>query len=768
MNKKKSISPKQAKSSPSSLSADKQQRLRDNLRKTLLQFIEGKRYEPLGKIALLKRLGIPQALHTTCRDILDELLAEGTLELLKNRVHLKTVEIQGIRGILRTHPRGFGFVIPDRVEDSPQDIFIPKHAMGDAVDGDHVEVEVAPSSWESEKGPEGRIHHIVKRGRSHIAGIVQNIGSSNTVHIYVPLLGANRPFIAPNHPAHPSKVGDRVILHVTNWGKNNSQSSGEICHFLGHISDPSIDVKAAAEEFGLPQEFSPDIVHEVLAIGTKVKPSDWTGREDLRDLVCFTIDPTTARDFDDAISLSRDKKGHYHLGVHIADVAHYVKAGSLLDREASERCNSTYFPGQCIPMLPEELSNHLCSLKPQVLRLTVSVVMVFDAEGTLLDSRITRSVIKSKKRYTYEEAKAILDGKKKSPHAEDMALMVELCLLLKKKRRERGSIDFALSESVLEVDDKGMPLGMKIVEYDISHQLVEEFMLKANETVATYFAKRKAPLLFRVHEEPPGENLQDFYQLARNLGFFLPPDPTQKDLQELFEKARVSSSAQQLAVGFIRSMKLATYSPENAGHYGLALEYYCHFTSPIRRYSDLITQRLLFDEQSEEIDLDAIAKKCSEQERISFKAEMSVKVLKKLRLLHRYFEKDPTHVYSATINRIKPFGISFEIASLMLEGFLHISQLGNDYFLFDEQRGLLVGKHTGFTFTVGKIIDVRLLAVDFVLQESRWEMATESSKQKKSFPATTHSDKKSKNRSKETPRSSSKPIHPRKRRGKKR
>ncbi len=718
----------------------KQRRLAENLRKTLVQFFEGKRYEPMGRAALLKRLGIPESLHTLCRTIVDELVADGMLELKKNQIHLKAALVEGLRGVLRTHPRGFGFVVPDRPEDSPQDIFIPKHAIGDAVDGDHVEVEVSPPSLESEKGPEGRILRIVKRGRSHIGGIVQEIGSSGILHVYAPLLGANR-YLVVKKTDEPRKVGDRVILKVVTWGKENAPAIGEVCHYLGHISDPSIDVKAAAEEFDLPQEFSPESLKEALAIGAKVKPSDLKGREDLRDLVCFTIDPKTARDFDDAVSLHQDKEGRYHLGVHIADVAHYVKAGSHLDQEAIERCNSTYFPGCCIPMLPEELSNHLCSLKPAVVRLTVSVFMVFDAEGTLINSRIARTAIKSKKRYTYEEAKQILDGKKKSEHAKEMALMEKLCHLLKKKRRERGSIDFALSEAVIEVDPKGVPLGMKIVEYDISHQLIEEFMLKANETVATHFFKRGEQVLFRIHEEPSEENQQEFFQLARSLGFALTAQPTQRDLQELFEKAQGTPSAHQLSVSFIRSMKLATYSPENIGHYGLALENYCHFTSPIRRYSDLVTQRLLFDEQPEDTDLEAIARKCSEQERVSFKAESSVKVLKKLRLLDSYFKEDPERVYKASVNRIKPFGLSFEVESIMLEGFIHISELGNDYFIYDEERGLLIGRHTGLTYAVGKEISVRVVSLDFIMQESRWELV---GGKRKSFAPTHHPVKKGK------------------------
>ncbi|MBI3237037.1 MAG: RNB domain-containing ribonuclease, partial [Chlamydiales bacterium] len=283
--------------------------------------------------------------------------------------------------------------------------------------------------------------------------------------------------------------------------------------------------------------------------------------------------------------------------VHIADVAHYVKPGSALDQEAIIRCNSTYFPGTCIPMLPEQLSNELCSLKPEVVRLTVSVLMDFDKEGTLIGHEVVRSCIYSAKRFTYFEAKDVLDKKVKSPYAKSLELMVELCQLLKKKRHERGSIDFALPETVILIDEKGEPTGVKKIEYDITHQLVEEFMLKANEMVAKELNLRKRPVLYRVHEEPSEENFTDFYQFARSLGFTLPAKPTPIDIQEMFDEAKKSPHSHQLSVAFIRSMRLAQYSPNNIGHFGLALEHYSHFTSPIRRYSDLVTQRLLFNEE---------------------------------------------------------------------------------------------------------------------------------------------------------------------------
>ncbi|HSX04096.1 MAG TPA: VacB/RNase II family 3'-5' exoribonuclease [Rhabdochlamydiaceae bacterium] len=629
-----------------------------------------------------------------------------------------------ITGILRMHPRGFGFVVPDSLFDCPGDVFIPKHLTDNAVDGDHVEIQVNPdSNWE--KGPEGRVISIMKRGRTHLAGTIREISSKGKIHAYVPLLGLSKSVLVKPRPEEKTlKVGDRVIMKVLDWGDTAAPAICEVSYYIGHISDPSCDVPAAIEEYDLRNLFSKKTLNEVKAIGNKVTKKDLHSRKDFSKSETFTIDPETAKDYDDALSISKDKKGNYHLGVHIADVAHYVKQHSNLDTEAYARCNSVYFPGTVVPMLPHELSDNLCSLRENQVRLTVSVMMDFDPKGTLLGYQIFRSFIKSKKRMTYPEAKLILDKEKESVHLKSLQLMVELCHLLKEKRSERGSIDFALPEMVIEVDAKGMPTGTRKVEYDITHQLVEEFMLKANELVAKNLTDRGKPVLYRIHEAPSPENIEEFLNLARSLGFQLPKNPDQKAIQKLFYKAKKTAFGQQLSVGFIRSMKLAIYSPENVGHFGLALEYYCHFTSPIRRYSDLVTQRLLFDEEDEKLDLKEVALKCSEQERIAFRAESSVKLLKKLRLLNVYLHENPDKVFKAMVTRIKPFGLTFELQEFFLEGFLHISEIGSDYYIYEPKKPALIGKHSGKTYTVGETIAVRLKAVDFIILESKWEMAS--------------------------------------------
>lgn len=695
----------------------------DTFRQIILEYIRGKKYEPLGEKELFKKLSISLKFQALCRMILEDLVQEGIIKISKKKFSLHGPPRELMTGTIRVHVKGFGFVVPDHKIKYPQDIFIPKHLTDSAVDGDRVEVEVNGAST-SEKGPEGKVIAVLERGRTHIGATIHHLapakGGKAMAYAYSPLLG-NSKLIAVI-PKKKTVIGDRVIIKVRNWGSEKEAPEGEISHFLGHISDPSCDIKCAIEEFDLRSVFPPEAIEQTLDWGREVPKAELKKREDLTTLTTMTIDPETAKDFDDALSISKDKKGIYHLGVHIADVAHYVSVGSPLDLEAVQRGNSTYFPGYCLPMLPHELSDHLCSLQPDVIRLTVSVLADFDKDGTMLSYKIVRSFIKSAKRFSYEEAKQVLDGELKSPHLDALKLMVELCMLLKNKRHERGSIDFALPELVIIVDEKGQPHKTKRVEYDITHQLVEEFMLKANEIVAKHLADKGKPVVFRVHEAPDKEDFDDFYAMARSLGFTLPAAPSQRDIQELFEKAKKTPFAQQLAVGFIRSMNLALYSPENIGHYGLALEYYCHFTSPIRRYTDLVIQRLLFDQEGKDLQIDKIAEIASERERISFRAESSVKLLKKLRLMEHWMKEEPLEVYEALITRIKPFGLFFDINHLMLEGFLHISELDNDYFVYNEPQNVLIGRSSGKVYRAGDTIKVRPTAIDLVLLESRWEL----------------------------------------------
>lgn len=683
-------------------------KIASNLTNTLIQYINGRRYTPSTLSELTRQLDIAETHKNIFKEILDDLVGEGKLALQRERYGLPN-SAELITGTVSVHKKGFGFVR----RDEGADIFIPKHCMQDAVDGDTVEVEVNPAV--SVKGPEGVVIAILKRSRTHLACIItQRVAHHYTA--YSPLLGVDKPIQVKSKTA--LKEGDRIICKVTDW-QGVSGAEAEMSRLIGHISDPSIDVIAAVEEFELPDGFTKEAIAEAESFGKKVNVE---GRKDLSNWEIVTIDPDTAKDYDDAISLTKDEKGHFLLGVHIADVAHYVKPGSHLDQEAFMRCNSTYFPGQCIPMLPEELSNELCSLKPKVERLTQSVLAEFTPQGDLLDYRIERTCIKSNKRFTYKEALAVIENKKKSIHAPLLAKMVKLCHLLKKKRFERGSIDFSMPDDVILVDDRGVPQKIERVEYDITHQMIEEFMLKANEIVAKHLANQGKTLIYRIHEKPTAESFKDFYAFARSLGFHLPGTPTHIDIQKMFQEAKGSPLLPQLSVSFIRSMRLAAYSSDNLGHYGLALEHYCHFTSPIRRYTDLIIQRLLFNEMDPEADIDAIATACSEKERTAFRAESSVVILKKLRLAGTHFTTDSTTVYPAIITRIKPFALFFEVPMFDLEGSIHVSKLGSDYFEFNASKMCFRGSHTGKTYTAGEPIFVRLENINYTLLQSEWAL----------------------------------------------
>lgn len=672
---------------------------------------------------LMDRLVISEDQSSLFKEALLTLIEREVIQVQLGRYSLKEESLQIVSGVLRVHPRGFGFLQPNDSIRYPQDIFIPKHLTKNAVDGDLVEVLVDESAY-SEKGPEGKVTAIIKRGRTHVAGTILFMESDDTYSAYVPLLGNSKRVLVSPRDERVLKEGDRIIMKVVDWGSESAPAMCEMSHYIGHISDPSCDIPAAIEEFDIRNDFNTRVLKEAKAPGNKVSVKEIKNREDLRKIECFTIDPDTAKDYDDALSLRIDSHGHYHLGVHIADVSHYVSQGSALDLEAKLRCNSTYFPGHCVPMLPHELSNELCSLKPNVNRLTLSVLMEIDAEGNVVNHRIMRSVIKSAKRFTYKEAKLVLDGKKRSKHAPALSRMVDLCHLLKKKRSERGSIEFALSDTIVLVDEKGSPTGVEKVQYDITHQLVEEFMLKANEIVATHLSDKGQRLPYRVHDDPSEDNLRDFGILARAYGFHFPADPAPKDFQTLFDQAVNTPYGPQLATSFIRSMKLAYYSPINAGHYGLSLDFYCHFTSPIRRYIDLVVHRIICGDAIEHESLSAIAHACSEQERISARAEQSVLLLKKLRLLNKIHEQDPSHHYKAVVTRVKNMGVSFDIPELMLDGFLHISELDNDYFVYDEKSLSLHGSRTQLSYSCGKQIKVALVSVNFITLDSKWELVS--------------------------------------------
>ncbi len=608
-------------------------------------------------------------------------------------------------GKIRVHPRGFGFFIPDDRSLLPEDAFIPKTGLRGAVDGDRVEIVLARPT---PKGPEGKVKKILERAHSVIIATICRVTSKKEAWAHCALLGAQ--WIQLKHPS--IRRGDRVRMQISRWGSGHLPPTGHVIEILGNIEDPSIDKQVAIAEYRLPDEFPDEVLQEAAAYGSTVSAQEKKGRRNLTAVDTITIDPKGAKDFDDALSL--EKKGSaFHVMVHVADVSHYVRPGSFLDTEASLRGNSVYFPDGVVPMLPHTLSSHLCSLKPNVHRLAVTVSMEFNDQGELLNYEIFRSVIKSTRRFTYEEAKEVLDGKLESPFRPLLEEMVQLCLLLKKQRGLRGSMEFSLPDLSITLDADGFPEEMEIIEYDITHQLVEELMLKANEMVATHLFNQGKALTYRIHDSPLTESMQDFVSLANALGFDLPQAPSAVELQNVFDEARSSPLGRSLVTSFIRSMKLASYSTQNIGHYGLCLEHYTHFTSPIRRYIDLIVHRILLGEEtSEESDLEEIAQTCSEKERIAAKAEQSVILLKKLRYLQK--QAAQSKKFEAKITKVKPNGFVFEITSCFLEGFMPV-----EWADFDEQKMELYRRRV---YRIGDVVEVTLQALDLTTQEMNWTL----------------------------------------------
>ena len=623
-----------------------------------------------------------------------------------------------IEGRLSVHPKGFGFLQSGDSLELPHwkgELFIPKGQMAGAVQGDIVQAQVFTARI-SPKGPEGRVTKVLQREHNTaVATLASSTPGGFTAHSS---LFPGKPVQLKSGVFSDLRAGDRVLFRMSQ-AEDSGQSAGEVLQVLGSIDDASRDIPIAICEFRLPTTHSDQAREEAKSFGEALKPEMLAGRVDLRGEEIFTVDPATAKDFDDALSLSY-QEDHFHLGVHIADVAYFVKPESALDLEAKARCNSVYFPGTVVPMLPVELSDNLCSLKPKVERLTVSVSMRFDENGQLSSSSIERTVIKSCRRFSYEQARAIIEGRCEDALSPTLKLMVQLCQLLKQKRRERGSVDLAIPEWAVKCDSAGNPIDLEQHEYDFSHQMVEEFMLKANEVVAETLDRAKRPLIYRIHESPSEDVMENFVAFAGAFGYRLTHPVNAPQVQQLFNEAVQEPFAPQLFLSYIRSMKQAIYDTHNLGHFGLGLSHYTHFTSPIRRYVDLTVMRSLLETPSTLDDLAKIAKVCSDQERTSARAEMSVIFLKKLRLLKKKWQNGQ-HLFTATITKVRPFGIYFDLNEFLLEGFLHISQLGREYFQFEAGDQVLSAK-SGRDFGCGDEISPRLLQVDLIALQTEWTL----------------------------------------------
>lgn len=666
---------------------------------------------------------------------------EKTVEFnKKGRIKLPFQPIE-VEGIFRRNERGFGFVTIDPEE---PDVFIPKDATNFAMDGDIVMIDIQKTAdLFSDRGAEGQVVSIKERKSQQIVGEftafdVDEIAESDLYGYVTPKDKKSaqfKVFIAAEgiQPVD----GSIVIVEITHYPEKGYATSleGLITKVIGHKNDPGMDILSIVIAQGIPTQFPEEVQTASEQIPDKIMDSDLVGRRDLRDQQIVTIDGADAKDLDDAVTVRKLDNGNYFLGVHIADVSYYVTENSILDKEAFERGTSVYLTDRVIPMIPQRLSNGICSLNPQVPRLTMSCEMEIDSTGKILSHEIFQSVIQTSERMTYSAVNAILEEEDSESieRYHDLVpmfrLMKELHQILEAHRNHRGAINFEDREAKILVDSEGHPKDIELRERGVGERLIESFMLAANETVAEHFNRQKLPFIYRIHEQPKEEKMQRFFDFAAALGILVKGTKntiTPKDLQKVIQEVEEKPEAAVINTMLLRSMQQARYSEDNYGHYGLAAEYYTHFTSPIRRYPDLIVHRLIRTYSQDQSDatkekwaeaLPEIADHSSKMERRSVEAEREVDSMKKA----EYMADKIGEEFDGIISSVTKFGIFIELPNTV-EGMIHVNELKQDYFHFVENQLALVGERTRQTFKIGQKVRIKVVKSDPETREIDFEL----------------------------------------------
>src|SRR5213595_2772760 len=565
-----------------------------NIREQILGLLRRKDYRPLNKIDIARKLGLTGTERVAVRKSLRELERAGEIARIRKNRYVLPAEADLVTGKLSIHQAGYGFLTSEM--SGQPDIFIPAENTGTAMHGDRVVARISRDEPDRRiKGRrEGRVIRILERAHDTIVGTLQR---SRNFYYVVPddPRFVHDIYVRPEQDQRlgtSANAGDKVVVRLEPWESRHVNPEGEIIEVLGPASTPGIDMLSIIRKYHLPAEFPKDVLDQAERISEEIGARQLDGREDLRNEFIVTIDPDDARDFDDAIQVEKTNSG-WRLGVHIADVAAYVEPGSALDREARGRGNSVYLPDRVIPMLPERLSNGVCSLNPGVDRLTHSVFIHFDKHGVVKSARFARSVIRSAHRLTYKQAYAILKSSARDQLSEQLHLAWRLASLLRRKRFEHGSLDLDFPEVKVRLDETGKPAHLERIDNDESHQLIEECMLAANEAVARELKKRAVPTIYRVHENPDPEKLAEYREFVLSFNYKVGDLAHRAELQRLLASTRGKPEEQAIKIGLLKSLKRARYSAQPLGHYGLAKANYLHFTSPIRRYADLVVHRAL-------------------------------------------------------------------------------------------------------------------------------------------------------------------------------
>lgn len=692
------------------------------LAERILKFIQTRGYTPrqIGELAEAMDIGAEEqgSFHDACK----ALMKSGRVVLGAGNALLLAEPPSRIVGIFRGNPRGFGFVVPD----SPTahgDLYIPSGATGGAITGDTVSARVLNRGKRGGKMLyEGRILAVLNRGQSRFVGELQQrlnrwlvIPDGNTLHA---------PIVVADVGAKNARAGDQVVVEILRYPDERQEARGVLVKVLGRRGEPSVDTQSIIEQYGFAQEFGAEALAEAHRAGESFDPdSSAKERLNLSDRTVITIDPADARDFDDAISLECRKDGTCELGVHIADVSHFVPPGSALDEEARARSNSVYLHRTVLPMLPEVLSNGVCSLQERELRLTKSVFITYDPAGSVLGARFADSVIRSTKRLTYEQAGAILDGRAGRTSAKVVTLlkqMDDLARRIRARRLQQGMIVLDLPEVEPIHDDEGRVIGVRPADNHFSHTIIEMFMVEANEAVARLMAEHKVPALRRIHEDPDDIADGNLHRFLKALGHDLPRNADRFDLQKLLDEVRGKPEGFAVHFAVLRSMNQAEYSPRMVGHFALASAHYCHFTSPIRRYPDLTVHRLVsaylhggFAEgkrrkrlPSEE-ELARVGSLCSAHERRAEAAERELTLLTILRLL----EKRIGDVLPGVVVGVANMGVFVQLEEYRIEGLLRFENIRDDWWEVDVQRGRVIGQRSGREIRVGQTLQVQIVRI---------------------------------------------------------
>ncbi len=701
------------------------------LKESLLQYMKEKAYKPVTDSELLQALNIDSKEADLFLKTLNHMEREGLVVKNRRGRYGLPERMNLIVGSLEGHPGGYAFLIPEKPDED--DIYISRENINGALHGDRVIVRPIIRAKEGSKG-EGEVIRILKRGKKKIVGTLER-----GKHFSFVIPDDKRFYydiFIPREKTRDAKTGQKVVVRITNWPEKRRNPEGEIVEVLGYQDEPGIDIISIIKKYDLHLDFPVKVKKQLEEIPDEVRRSDLEGRVDFRHKKVITIDGEDAKDLDDAVSIERLDEG-YRLGVHIADVGFYVRERSPLDVEALKRGCSVYLVDRAIPMLPPKLSNGICSLNPKTNRLTMSIIIDFDAAAKVKSYKITPGIIKTCERMTYTEVTKILEEKDPDVLSrydylvDDLELMRELAEKLSKNRFARGSIDFNIEEAKVILDDDGRPIDVRKEERNISHRIIEEFMLAANEAVAEHMYWLKVPFVYRIHEVPDEEKMFALEEFLYNLGYSIKGirNIKPKTLQQIIERAKGKPEERLVNTVLLRSLKRARYSERNSGHFGLAARYYTHFTSPIRRYPDLVAHRIIRDHLEGKLDsarqdklikiLGKIAQISSERERIAEEAERETVEFK----IAEYMADRLGNVYDGVISGVMPFGVFVELDNT-IEGLVHVSNMEDDYYMFDEKSITMRGERTGKIYRIGQAVKVRVLKVnlperqiDFVIIE---------------------------------------------------